>query len=37
MKNKKKYNILYISHEGRIGGASKSLIALSSIMKEKGP
>lgn len=32
----KKGNILYICHEGKMGGASKSLVALSNLIKGKG-
>ncbi len=32
----RKLNILYLAHEGHMGGASKSLVALAEKMKEKG-
>lgn len=32
----KKLNILYVAHEGRLGGATKALIEIVSKMKEKG-
>lgn len=33
---KKKLTILYITHEGKLGGATKCLIDLCKLMKEKG-
>ena len=34
--NREKLNILYIAHEGHMGGASKSLVALAKIMMSRG-
>jgi glycosyltransferase involved in cell wall biosynthesis len=36
MVSKRKLKILYLAHEGHMGGASKSLAVLAGLMKEKG-